>query len=265
MDCPKCGLTNAETAQRCACGYIFAAEGVKELETYKGNRGFMALAVLPGLIPALMLIVAFTDHHFHPTVALVALLLFAGPVLHFLWLMSIRVTLHKDGISYHTLFGEKELRWDAVDRFYYGATKRSANFKWMGIDYHFNFVDAEGRKLSFGNRVRKTGKLGQKLIDLSYPALFKKVAEQFNSGQEVDFGPIRLSRTGGVKKMIFLRRYKEIPWNQFAGWSIQQGHFYIFCVGEKSENAAHYPVGDVPNAFVLNGLLNSICKRSAAA
>ena len=58
--------------------------------------------------------------------------------------MSIRVTLHSDGISYQSLFGEKEMRWDAMERFYYGATKQSVNFIPVGTYYHIKLVDAEG-------------------------------------------------------------------------------------------------------------------------
>ena len=184
------------------------------------------------------------------------------PILLFLWLKSVQVTLHSDGISYRSLFGEKEMRWDALERFYYGATKQSVNFIPVGTYYHFKFVDAEGKKLRLGNRVESPGKLGPKLVEQSYPALYKKVAEQYNNGQEVDFGAIRVHRDTGIKvKKLF--GAKEIPWDQVSSFAIQKGHFYIWRKGEKRTRG---PVlRYVPNAFVLQGLMKSIFKPSTAS
>jgi hypothetical protein len=32
MNCPKCGLTNPDSAQRCECGYDFAAEAAEDTQ-----------------------------------------------------------------------------------------------------------------------------------------------------------------------------------------------------------------------------------------
>jgi hypothetical protein len=239
-----------------------------ELETYKGNKGFMAAMGILGLFLALMLVLAFVSRHPNPVLGICVLILLVGPVLTFLWLLSLRVTLHSDGISYHTLFGEKEMRWDAVDRFYYSAIETRAYHLGVGATpvgttYRFKFVYAEGKTLVLGSRVAKPEKLGPKLIEYSYPALFRKVVDQFNNGQEVDFGAIRLSRDTGIKvKKRF--GYQEIPWNQVSRWWIQEGRFHIYHQGQTGSYLAPR-IRKIPNAFVLNGLLNSILKQRAAA
>ena len=229
-----------------------------ELETYKGNKIVMAVVVILGLFPLWLVYIAFTSTPPEREFRIFTLVFLAVPLFFLVWLMSVRVTLHSDGISYRSLFGEKEMRWDLLERFGYEAVKRSVNFIPIGTYYLFRLKDSEGTKLRIGNRIERPAQLGQKLIEQTYPELFKKVTDRFNSGQEVDFDAIRLSRAGGIKaKKLF--GYHEIPWDQFGDCAIQRGEFYIWRQGEKR------PIGwglhFVPNAFVLQGLLKSIVNR----
>ena len=44
-DCPKCGLANPESAQRCDCGYDFAARSVERSYANLGNRAERGLTL----------------------------------------------------------------------------------------------------------------------------------------------------------------------------------------------------------------------------
>jgi hypothetical protein len=226
-----------------------------ELETFGGNKVMMGLVVVLALSTSWFVYAAFTIPSPDNGFKIFALTLFAIPALFFFWLKSIRVTLHPDGISYHSMFGEKEMRWDAVERFYYGATKQSIHLIPIGTYYHFKFVDSEGKKLRLGNRIGGLAPLGQKLIEHTYPTLIKKVVDQYNSGQEVDFGAIRVNRATGLKVNTFFGR-KEIPWDNISSFAIQKGHFYVWRKGEKRTTGP--TLRSVPNAWALQGLLKSI-------
>jgi len=234
-----------------------------ELETFKGNKIVIALVIILGLGAGALVYAAFTSlEKAVPdiTIKIFTLALLALMVFFFLSLRSLRVSLHKDGISYRSLVVEKEMRWEAVERFYYEAIKRSINFIPVGTYYLYRLVDAEGNKMRIGNRIEHPAQLGQKLIEQTYPALYRKISERYNNGQDLDFGSIRVSRAGGIKvKKLF--GYKEIPWDQVSSYAIQQGNFYIWRKGEKRTSG--WGLHHVPNAFVLLGLLNSIYKPSA--
>jgi hypothetical protein len=216
----------------------------------------MAVMIILVLGPAALVYLAFTgtpDNAFR----ILALTFLAVPVFFIIWLNSLRVTIHNDGMTYRSLFGEKEMRWDALESFGYEAIKRSINLIPVGTYYLFRLKDAEGKKMRIGNRIERPAKLGQKLIELTYPGLYRKVVDRYNTGEELDFGAIRLSKTGGLKiKKLF--GWKEIPWDQVSSYAIQQGNFYIWRVGEKRTTG--WGLHHVPNAFVLLGLLNSIFK-----
>lgn len=232
-----------------------------EIETYRGNNIAIVVIALLGVAEGFLMFAALSAGPTDTAEKIAALLSLAPFVLLFFWVNSVRVTIHTDGVSYRSIFGEKEMRWDSLERFHYSATKQSVNFIPVGTYYRFKFVDSEGRKLSFGNRVDRPGKLGPKLVEHSFPALFKKVAAQYNSGQEVDFGAIRVSREGGVKIKKFFGT-KNIPWNEVGSYAIQKGHFYVWRKGEKRTTGPGLRA--IPNAFVLQGLLNSIFRTSPA-
>ena len=81
--------------------------------------------------------------------------------------------------------------------------------------------------------------------------------DQYNRGEELDCGVIKVSQTGGIKiRKIF--RYREIPWNQVSSCAIQQGDFYIWRVGQKRPRGRG--LHHVFNAFALLALLQSILK-----
>ncbi len=230
-----------------------------ELETYRGNKIVMVVVAILALMPASIAYLAFTttpDKGFQ----VFALFLLAVPIFFIFWLKSIQVTLHNDGITYRSLFGEKEMRWDAVDRFGYEAVKRSVNFIPVGTYYLFRLKDAEGKKMRIGNRVEHPAKLGEKLIELTYPELYRKVVERYNNGEVLDFGAIKVSHADGIKMKKFFG-HKVIPWNQVSSYAIQKGTFYVWRVGEKITFGCS--LHNVPNAFVLLGLLKAICNPSA--
>jgi hypothetical protein len=234
-----------------------------ELETFNGNKIVLGLVILLGLGAGALVYAAFASlDKAVPdliikvfTLALLALMVF-----FFLSLRSLRVSLHNDGISYRSLLVDKEMRWEEVERFYYEAIKRSVNFIPVGTYHLYRLIDGEGRKIRFGNRVEHPAQLGQKLIEQTYPALYRKISERYNSGQDLDSGAIRVNRAGGIKiKKLF--GYREIPWDQVSSYAIQKGHFYIWRVGQKRTTG--WGLRHVPNAFVLLGLLNSIYKPNA--
>ena len=104
------------------------------------------------------------------------------------------------------------------------------------------------------------GKVATKIIEQSYPELFRKIVERFNADQELDFGAIRVTRLGGVKIKKFFGGYKEIPWAQVSSCDIRQGKFYVWSVGEKRTRGPR--IRQVPNAFVLLRLLNAVLKAN---
>jgi Family of unknown function (DUF6585)/Bacterial PH domain len=236
-----------------------------ELETFRGNRGTMLAWALVIAVPAVWLFTVLrlplkpAETYFGVTLGLIALIV--G------WLASIRLSIHHDGVSYQSWFGRKEIRWENLERYYFSSARRSVEFVPVGTYYHFRLEDSEGSRLRFGNRVGRLSVLANHLAQATYPGLYKKAAEEFNRGGEVDFGDVKIGKTQGIR----IRRARwgglgmkwvEIPWNQVHAYNIQKGRFYVWRRGEKKTTGPE--LRRVPNAFVLKGILDSIFKPAQA-
>lgn len=236
-----------------------------ERETFQGNRGTMLAWALVIAVPAVWLFTVLrlplkpAETYIGVTLGLIALIV--G------WLSSVRLSIHNDGVSYQSWFGSKEIRWENLERYYCSVVRRRYYFIPIGTYYHFKLEGSDGAKLRFGNRVGRLRELADKLARATYPGLFKKAAEEFNRGGEVDFGDVKISKTQGIR----IRRIRwgglgmkwvEIPWNEVRTYNIQRGRFYVWRRGENKTTGPE--LRRVPNAFVLKGILDNIFKRAQA-
>jgi len=225
------------------------------LWTFRINKVTLGLVIGFALLDIWVLHTAFSGGNVEGPLVLLGLVLISVFGLLIAWLLSIRVSLHDNGIAYHSFFGSKEMLWDEVDRFYYSAHKRSINFIPVGTYYSFELQSSKGQRLSLGNRSEKPEQLGNRLIQLTYPGLLQKCASHFDSGVDVEFGPVRLSRSGGIQiKKLF--RVVIIPLDSVAEYRIEDGSLYVFRGGRK--RATRVSIGRIPNVFVLVGLLDAI-------
>ncbi len=178
------------------------------------------------------------------------------------WLLPVTLELRPDRISYRSAFRVREMRLDALERFYYKAVSVRLYGIALGTRYSFKLVDHGGQTISLGMRMRKPRDLGEKLVEYTSLHLARKCARSFDSGREVDFGYIRLSRSAGlqVKKPAFRglwRRIDRIPLDQVSQFGFRRGRVLIWRKGEKQTTGPL--IHKVPNAFVLVGLLETLC------
>lgn len=231
------------------------------METYKGGGKALVFAAILGLFVGLFVWAGFADPGpVTPVGWVLSLAAVGGVAWIFYLLLSIRVSLHTEGIVYQSCLGSKEMRWEEVEKFYYSATRQRVNFVPVGTYYTYKLVGAGGMKISFGNRIARASEAGNHLIELTGKPLFERLAAIYNSGAELDFGPIKLQRERGFRlKRLF--RWQELPLNQVASYRIEAGQVYIFKVGQKYSTG--FAVSQVPNAFVLHALLDAIYQPAA--
>jgi hypothetical protein len=107
----------------------------------------------------------------------------------------------------------------------------------------------------------RTAALATKLIELTKGPLLSRISNEFDSGVDVDFGPIRINRQTGITKKSALGRTKLIPWNEVRAYKIDDGHLYVWRIGER--RTAGYKISSVPNAFGLLALLDIVFKTQS--
>jgi uncharacterized protein DUF6585 len=145
--------------------------------------------------------------------------------------LSSRATLHVDGISFRSIFGEKEMRWVEVERFRYGSHEVQAQHIPLGTFYQIKLIDQHGSKLSVGDRVGNAAQLAQKINELTFDSLLEKASERLRTGADLDFGAIHFRPSMGL---TIHRWYgdKQIPWQGIASCHLDERKFYIKRVGK---------------------------------
>ena len=182
------------------------------------------------------------------------------------YLVSSRASLHVDGVSCRSIFGEKEMRWTEVERFRYGSHEVIAQGIALGAFYQIKLIDEHGSTISFGDRIGRAAEFIQKLNQLTFETLMQKATRHFDSGAELDFGAIHLSRSNGLS----INRWfgtKETPWQELVSchmgaadtWDTER--FSITRVGKKLPQTQSIPVERLYNAAVLLALINRTLSR----
>jgi len=189
--------------------------------------------------------------------------IFLAPLVFWLyWLSTVEVVIYDGGISSKTCLGSKEMRWEDVARLTYSATRQSVNFIPVGTYYELKLQGSQGQKISMGNRAGRMEKLSTEILQRTLPGLLRQAVEQCNGGAELDFGAIKLSRAGGLKAKGLFKSI-VVPLDEVTAFQIEGGHFYVFRKGKRMA-AISAPLGQVPNAFALLALLNSMFQAAPA-
>src|SRR5260370_1538788 len=136
-----------------------------------------------------------------------------GLLFAYSWLWTkTRVTLHEEGISYKSPFGEKDLRWDEITETRYGQQpiNAGAHFGLIGwlvaamargnnkVIRSFELISP--RKIVLNSNIRDVEDLVRLVLAAVNPRLRKDADRMLNSGGTVSFGKISLSPAGVVWK-----------------------------------------------------------------
>ena len=229
------------------------------LDTYKTNVRMTLIVIVLAFLFCTPLWFAYQE-----TKSPVARLIFLAALAFFALLITVRLTarayLHDNGVSYASIFTHKEIRWVEVERLYYGAHQVSAHVIPLGTFYQLKLLDQNGQKLSLGDRVGRIAQLAEKIAQYTYEPLLQKATHNFNRGEELDFGLVRVSRSAGLKVKRW-SSYTTIPWADLAAYKLDAGNFYLWRVGQK--HTSGIPTERIPNAWVLLGLLNAVSNRKS--
>ena len=155
------------------------------LDTYKPNVRMIFIIVALGFVFCTPLFYVTTE-----TTSPVAQLIFFAVLAFFLLLLAERLTarayLHENGISYRSIFSHKEMRWQEIERLYYGSHLLSGHAVILGTFYRLLLRDQNGQKLSLGDRVRRVPQLAEKIAQFTYQPLLRNATDAFHRGDVLD-------------------------------------------------------------------------------
>jgi hypothetical protein len=224
------------------------------LQTYRPNIKVTAILCVVGLLLCLLVFavaIGLKDLTAWTTAYLLAAL-YGGVILRQL---RSRAWLHETGISWRGIRDQGEMRWRDLDRIYCGSYEIHAHYIPLGTFHRLKLVRTQGQKVSLGERIGGADDLAKEIAKFTLKPLLQKAMQSFESGQEVDFGKIIVSRKEGLTVRTWYDD-KKIPWQEIEGYERNDAYFKIhqfkkhFAVSVLSEKIA--------NAHVLHALLDRV-------
>jgi hypothetical protein len=175
-----------------------------------------------------------------------------------LWTAFQRVIIDSNEIISRGILGERRMRWDQICEFYHSEEVLFLFFfvNFLPVPFPvpspqlFKLVDSQGQRLWCGPGLARRELLAIELIGRSQPHLLRSAISLFNSGMDVTFGPIRVSRLGICIKKGY--RENRFPLSELYSHGFQQRQFYIWRVGREKVGM---PIEKIPNVYVLDDLL----------
>ena len=177
---------------------------------------------------------------------------FAALLLRYL---TSRVWVHELGVSFRGMLGYREIRWQEVERIYFGSYEIHAHYIPLGTFYRLKLISAHGQKISLGERIRGADQLAQQIAKFTFNRLLQQASQQFNSGAQVDFGAIRVSRAEGLTLKKWYRK-KAMRWAEIEGYDTTSYRVTFHRFG--SRFAWNVASERVANIHVLRALLNGV-------
>jgi hypothetical protein len=190
--------------------------------------------------------------HNRHEVLIEGLLAFAAAV-SLVWLLSLKLTIADDAVTYRSIFGIVSMRHDRIREIFFVRDRRKA-FSVLPLweASRTVLVSTSGDRLVFGSRLRSAGFAGDKIMMINAQRLYNLAATRFNRGHEVAFGPVRISRKG-----LWTDGWKSgtYPWTQVRGVESSFGGFFVNLtdgVAVGGRGLAH-----IPNVLVLSQIIQT--------
>ena len=164
---------------------------------------------------------------------------------------DLRAWLFTDGLAYRERGQMRVIRWDEIGWVWQRITRRYVNGVPVGTDYRYTLQRLDGEKFTLNPRLAKIGELGNHLQQELFRRLFPQAVEAYNSGQELSFGKLSLSRAG-------ISNGKEtLPWEQVKGVKLENGQIVVSKQG-KWLAWGGTPAHEVPNLFILLEIIHQV-------
>jgi len=164
-----------------------------------------------------------------------------------------RVTLHGEGLRARSILGTQEMLWQDVELLYFSASRFLAGFP-AHSSFRLRLQSRDGQEIRIDNQVEESWVLGARVADRTTTLLLPDALRRFESGAEVDFGPIQICKGDGLRLTQTLAPL-YIPWAHLGDYRIRRGFLFLRGTGKLTRKVK---VATIPNVFVLAALLDHI-------
>lgn len=161
--------------------------------------------------------------------------------------------VYNDGMAYSDRKGVRTWRWNQIQDISAAVTRHYTNGIYTGTTHTYTLFNQQGEKLVLNDSIKDIENLYNQVQNNTFEPRYARLAEAYNSGHPVMFGPVAISKTGGIT--IGKKAY---PWEEIEQVGINKG---ILSIKKRSGgwfSGATATAASIPNLHVLLSIINQI-------
>lgn len=166
--------------------------------------------------------------------------------------------VYAGGFAYSDRKGVKAWRWDQVQEVTANIVRNYTNGIYVGTTHTYTLFDTQGEKLVINDAFKDVENFYTHLQNNSLQIRYKRLADRYNQGQEVPFGPVSISKQNGLRI-----NKKVYPWDTIEQVTIDKG---VLSVKKKAGgwfSGASATSGTIPNLHVLLSIIDQVIGLNA--
>jgi hypothetical protein len=163
------------------------------------------------------------------------------------------VVVYNNGLAYSDRKGVKTWRWEQINDVYANVVHHYTNGIFTGTTHVYTLHHADGKKLVLNDSIAEVESLYNFIQNHSLQLRYQKLANAYNAGHAVAFGPVVISKQGGLQigKKVY-------TWNEIEQVGINKG---VLAVKKKNGgwfSGASATASAIPNLHVLLSILDQV-------
>jgi hypothetical protein len=164
------------------------------------------------------------------------------------------IALFEGGFTILDRSGLRSWRWEEITSVYASVTRGMHRNAATGARHRYTLVDRNGKQIVLDDTWKRVDALAANVRERVAPRLYLHTADAFNRGETLRFGPLLMSKEGGIQL-----GKKAHHWKDILEVAVKDGFVVITPGGErKGHKRERVPVSTVPNLDVLVSLLNQL-------
>jgi hypothetical protein len=162
------------------------------------------------------------------------------------------VAAYERGFAYNDRKGLQVWRWEDVVSMTSAITRHYTNGIYTRTSHIYTLYNRQNQRLVLSDSFGKVVELAKNIDENIFPLLYGQVADQYNAGQTIIFGPVAISKSG-----IVIGK-KTYPWTEVKEVSIHQGVLKVSREEGGWFSGARASAATIPNLRVLLSIIHQV-------
>jgi hypothetical protein len=161
--------------------------------------------------------------------------------------------VYTEGFAFSDRKGVKTWKWDLVQDVTANIVRNYTNGVYVGTTHTYTLVNTRGEKLVINDSLKDVENFYTHLQNNSLQLRYQRLADRYNLGQEVVFGPVSISKQNGLRI-----NKKAYPWDTIEQVTIDKGMLSVKKKDGGWFSGATATSGTIPNLHVLLSIIDQV-------